>query len=119
MKNKKTKHKKEHESAFDKAIIKWEAPEYIQHEKGWKWFLFAGGLIIAFIVYAIIVENWTLAVALVILSAIYVWQHFLTPKHVKVIVSKVGIKVGDKKYPYQNITSFWVIYHLPFVKTFI
>lgn len=106
-----------HEKPFDKAIISWEAPEFIQHEKGWKWFVAAGIACIVLIVYSVIVENWTLVVALVVLSAVYVWQHFLVPHHVKVIISNVGIKVGEKEYPYQNIKSFWVIYRPGHVTT--
>ncbi len=108
---------KQKETLFDKAIISWEAPEYIQHEKDWKWFVAAGIACAGLMIYAIFVENWTLVVALVVLAAVYVWQHFLVPRHVKVIISNVGIKIGDKEYPYQNIKSFWIIYRPKHVTT--
>lgn len=98
-------------TAFDRAIIEWEAPEFIQHEKGWRWFVAAGIFWLALLIYAINIGNWTLAVALTVLAAVYGWQHFLVPHHVKVIISDVGIKIGEKEYPYQNIKSFWVIYN--------
>jgi hypothetical protein len=106
-----------HENHFHKEIISWEAPEYIQHEKGWKWFFIAGFSVIALMISSLLVGNWTLALALIALSVVYVWQHFFTPKHVKIIISGTGIKVGDKEYPYQNIDSFWIIYKPPHVKT--
>jgi len=104
-------------NTFNKAIFSWEAPEYIQHEKGWKWFVGAGIVVLLLCVYAILTGNWTLALALVVFSALYYWQHFETPKHVKIIVSRVGIKVGNKEYTYQHIKSFWIIYRPPNVKT--
>ena len=56
-------------------------------------------------------------VAIVLLTAMYVWQHGNVPRHIKIIVSRAGIKVGNKEYPYQNIKSFWIIYKPPHVKT--
>ncbi|MBU1446455.1 hypothetical protein KKD70_04285 [Patescibacteria group bacterium] len=104
-------------NAFNKSIISWEAPEYIQHEKSWKWFFGAGLVVLLLCIYAIFSGNWTLALALVVFAAIYSWQHFETPKHVQVIVSRVGIKIGGKEYTYQHIKSFWIIYRPPHVKT--
>lgn len=104
-------------NSFHNDVIKWEAPEYVQHEKGWKWFFAAGIVDLGFCVYAGITQNWTLLVALVLLSAMYVWQHGNVPKHVEIKVSHTGIKVGNKEYPYQNIKSFWLIYKPPRVKT--
>ena len=102
---------------FHKNVIEWEAPEYVQHEKGWKWFFVAGLIDIGFCVYAVLTQNWTLLVAIVLLTAMYVWQHGNVPRHIKIIVSRAGIKVGNKEYPYQNIKSFWIIYKPPHVKT--
>ena len=102
---------------FNNAVIDWEAPDYIPHQKGWQWFFVAGACVVLLCVYAIITDNWTLLLAMLVLSAIYVWQHFQTPKNVKIIISKAGIKVGNKEFPYQNIRAFWVIYQPPFVKT--
>lgn len=104
-------------NAFEKAVISWEAPEYIQHEKGWKWFLAAGMAIILFSVWSVLAGNWTLVIALVVLASVYYWQHFSKPEHVKVIISRAGIKVKNKEFPFQNIESFWIIYRPPHVKT--
>ncbi len=108
---------KEKQNSFHKDIISWEAPEYIQHEKGWKWFILAGLAVVLFGIYSVITSNWTLLIALVVLAALYFWQHWNIPKHVKIIVSSTGIKVGDTEYPYQNIKTFWIFYKPPHLKT--
>jgi len=102
---------------FNKSVISWEAPDYVAHQKGWQWFFIAGVFVVIFSVYAVITDNWTLLIALLVLSALYVWQHFQTPKTVSIIISKAGIKVGNKEFPYQSIRAFWVIYRPPYVKT--
>jgi hypothetical protein len=96
---------------YNNAVISWEAPEYVQHEKGWKWFVLAGIAVLALIAYAVITSNWTLAVALIVLSAVYVWQHFYKPNHVEIIISEAGIKVGNREYPFHDIKSFWIYYN--------
>jgi len=104
-------------NAYDQAILAWEAPEYIQHEKGWRWFLGAGIAVFMFIVYSIVTQNWTLVIALIVLSALYVNFHFEKPKPIEIVVSKAGIKAGRKHIPFQDIKSFWIIYNPPYVKT--
>jgi len=104
------------ENAFHDEVIKWKALEYIQHKKGWKWFFVAGLTDAVFCIYAAISQNWIFLIALILFSAIYIWQHDISPRYVDVIVSHAGIKVGDKEYPYQNIRSFWLIYRPPYVK---
>lgn len=104
-------------NTFHDHVINWEAPEYVQHEKGWMWFLVAGIAMLGLAIYAAFTDNWTLVVALIVIAAVYVWQHGQTPKHVKILISKTGIKVGEKEYLYQNIKNFWIIYNPPHVKT--
>jgi len=104
-------------SAFDQAIISWEAPEYIQHEKGWKWFLAAGIAVLLLAVYSAVTGNWTLVIAILVMSALYVKLHFELPKPIEIIISKAGVKAGRKHIPFQDIKSFWIIYEPPHVKT--
>lgn len=96
---------------YSDAVISWEAPEYVQHEKGWKWFVFAGLAVVALCVYAILTSNWTLVVALVVLAAVYVWQHFFKPNHVEVLISEAGVQIGNRKYAFHDIKSFWIYYN--------
>lgn len=103
--------KKDNKNLYEDAVISWEAPEYVQHEKGWKWFVFAGLAVLALIAYAVSTSNWTLVVALVVLAAVYVWQHFYKPDHVKIIISEAGVKIGSREYPFHDIKSFWIYYN--------
>jgi hypothetical protein len=107
----------ENKNAFHDHVISWEAPEYVQHEKSLLWFILAAILAIAFIVYAALVGNWTLVIAIIVIAALYIWLHGQTPQHVKILVSRTGIKFGKREIPYQNIKNFWIIYHPPHVKT--
>ena len=108
---------REPDTPFDESVIEWTAPEYIQHEKGIVWYLFAAVGLVLLCVYAIFTANWTLLVALVVIAGVYYWMHGFNPKNINVKISRVGIQVNDKRYPYQNIDSFWIIYKPPHIKT--
>lgn len=108
---------KKQNTAFDKAVISWKAPEYIKLHKGIVWYsifilLFAVGAYFAYSYSA-----WTFALALVAFAVTYLLFDKKMPKNVKVTLSDVGIKVGGKIYQYNRIRAFWVAYNPPFVKT--
>lgn len=104
-------------NTFNDHLISWEAPEFIQHEKSWLWFVIAALAAVAFGTWAVLTANWTLVVAIVVISVLYIWLHGQTPRNIEVQISKTGIRVGNKEIPYQNMESFWIIYHPPHVKT--
>jgi hypothetical protein len=104
-------------NAYDQAVLSWEAPEFIQHEKSWLWFIFAGIVLVGFCAYAIYTDNWTLLIALIVLALLYMWQHFSTkPKMCEIVISRIGIKAGNKEYPYHEIKAFWILYNPPTIK---
>lgn len=105
------------QNAFHDHVISWEAPEYVQHEKSLLWFIIAGVLAVALIVYAGLIGNWTMVVAIIVIAALYMWLHGQTPQHVQILISKTGIKFGEKEIPYQNMTNFWIVYDPPHVTT--
>ncbi|MBN1494841.1 hypothetical protein JW911_03860 [Candidatus Peregrinibacteria bacterium] len=117
MQNQEIKQPEKGPNAYEQAVLSWEAQEFIQHEKGWKWFVLAGIGLTAFCAYSIYTDNWTLFIALAIIALLYLWQHFSTqPQMTKIIISRIGIKAGDKEYPFHNIKAFWIIYNPPKIK---
>ena len=108
----------QHLEAYDKAVYSWTAPEYIQHDKDKNWYI-AEALAVGFLMLiSIISSNYTMSLALVTLVIVY---HYLQikhpPKNIKIIISKIGIKVGNLTFPYSHIQSFWIMYNPPFLKT--
>jgi hypothetical protein len=105
------------DTAYDKAVISWTAPEYVKFKKGWIWYtiftvLFLGGAAIAYLF-----SSWTFSLVLVAFFVVYMIFDRRKPKNVKVILSEVGIKVGSRIYQYGRIRTFWIIYNPPFAKT--
>lgn len=104
-------------SAFDKAILSWVAPETIQHERGTIWKVFMGIIVIGIVVWGLLNNAWTMSLAVAAVAIVHYLAHLEHPKDVEVVISKIGIKVGARKYPYSRIRAFWLIYEAPYTKT--
>ncbi|MFA4891629.1 MAG: hypothetical protein WC604_04785 [Candidatus Gracilibacteria bacterium] len=105
------------ETAYDKGIITWTSPEYLKHRKGWVWYviflaIFLGGTYLAYIY-----DAWTFAVALAVFAIVYLILDKSHPRKIKIVLSDIGIKVGNKVYQYNRIKAFWIVYNPPFHQT--
>lgn len=111
-------HDLSHQQAYDKAVFSWTTPEYIQHAKSRTWYIIEAFTVSLLLLFSVISSNYTMSLALVTLVAVY---HYLQakhpPKNIKIIISKIGIKVGNMTFPYSHIQSFWIMYNPPFLKT--
>ncbi|MBI5754609.1 hypothetical protein HZA41_00135 [Candidatus Peregrinibacteria bacterium] len=103
--------------AFDTPVIAWKAPEYIKHQKGRTWFIVAGIVILLLIAYGIKTGSFSTVLVFIVLAAVYLLAHTHEPRHLPIIISQMGIKIGSKCYPYAQIKAFWIQYHPPLVKT--
>lgn len=100
----------------EEVILSWEAPEAIKHSKGILWFIGAGILAMALVLYAFWTNSWTMAVAFIVLAGVYTLSHHREPGKMEVKVSSLGIQAGKRKIPYNQIKAFWIVYNPPEVK---
>jgi len=104
-------------SAKAKPLLTWEAPEFIKHSKGKKWFYGAGLLVVLLVMYALWTGSWTMAIAFIVLAGVYYISHHREPNQVTISLSHFGIKIGKRQLPYNQIKAFWIVYKPPHVKT--
>ncbi len=116
-----TPHGQAHEASlhlYSKGVFSWTAPEYLQHPKSRRWYIIAACVLAVMIVLALLLKDWTLALALLVFGPVYYYfQEYHSPRQVSVVISDMGIKVGNQVYPYTHIKAFWIMYHPPFLKT--
>jgi hypothetical protein len=103
--------------AEERVLMQWEAPEFIKHEKGFKWFVAAGIAIGALVLYAIQTHSLTMALAFIVLAGVYALSHNHEPRTISMQITTLGVRAGQKKIPYNHIKAFWIVYHPPRVKT--
>lgn len=104
-------------SAYENEIISWIAPEFLRYERGkiWKIVMIAAG--ISAITLGIINQAWTFSLAIIAFVSVYYILNREAPKEVKITISDVGIKIGERRYPYGKIKAFWIIYDPPYSTT--
>ncbi len=95
--------------------LEWKAPEFINHYRGAKWFLIAGILTILLIGYAIYSGSATMAIVFIVLAGVYYLTHNQEPKIINIKITDLGIYAGDDYHPFNEINSFWINYHPPYV----
>lgn len=95
----------------EKPVFSWIAPEYIQHRKGSKWYIIAGAVALIATVWAFVTGNWSMGLAIITFSAVYQYtQAYHPPKHVEIVLSDLGVRLGHQFFPYSHIRAFWILY---------
>ena len=103
--------------SYDSLLIGWDTPEFINHPRGKRWFLVAGILTVALVVYGVLTQSATTAIVFLLLAGVYFLTHNQEPRMIEIRVSELGIRAGGQFYPYNTIKSFWMVYNPPFVRT--
>lgn len=104
-------------SVFDNAIIAWEAPEYVVHDRGLAWKIIMPLIVALTAGLSLYYNAWSFALAIVVFAAVYAMVHLEHPRNIQIKISEIGIKVGFRKYAYSRIKAFWIIYEPPYVRT--
>ena len=114
----KTKNKKEtkiNSQLFDEAVLSFQAPEYVQHEKSLAWYIVAGVVAFALVYYGLATDGWTFSMAIIVFAGTYYLFHKDAPPIIAVKISKMGVKIGRHIFPYSQIKNYWIVYDPPHV----
>ncbi len=103
-------------SHYDNVSISWSAPDKIRYKRGLVWKIIMPALLFSAIIIGVIHNAWTFSLAIAAFVMVYYIINREKPKILEVVLSNIGIKVGDRKYPYTKIKSFWVLYEPPYTK---
>ncbi len=114
--HKKTDNPKQLAHAFENALIHWRAPEFHRHEKSLMWFIIAGLVAAALVIYGLMTDGWTFSIAVIVFAGAYYVMHLKPPQTVDVKISKIGLKIGRHLYLYSHLKCFWIVYNPPHVK---
>lgn len=100
----------------EEALLSWDAPEFIDHDRDVKWYLSAVVLGIGLLAYSLFTRDWYFIVILVIVVPVAFKYLHIKPELKRYGISRVGITVDERLYSFDEIHSFWIVYQPP-VKT--
>ncbi len=91
-------------------LISWEVPEYQAKEKTGKWYLVAGGLGMAMLIWALLTANFLFALIIIIGTTMLILIEEEKHRRVEIILSTEGIWVGKNFYDYDEFKNFSIVY---------
>ncbi len=89
--------------------ISWQAPEHEYREHSADWYWVVGIITISLAVVFIIAENILLSVVVVIGIGTLLLHSKTAPKIIECALSRKGIRVDTKLYPWESLESFWIL----------
>ncbi len=100
------------ESEDDQALIRWQATEYIQHDRTSTWYV--AMVIVALVLMAVAIfwmKSPTFAILIPVMAVALVVYVRRPPAVIDYILSRKGLHVNDNLYPYSQYKSFSVLTH--------
>jgi hypothetical protein len=94
-----------------------EVPEFEKYERSFLWYIAAIVVGIALLAYAVLTSNFLFAIILVLISVIAVLMSFREPKMIKLEIDPTGVRLGTKKFGYNQFKQFSIVYQPPHINT--
>ncbi|MFH0873408.1 MAG: hypothetical protein V1846_01045 [Candidatus Komeilibacteria bacterium] len=97
-------------------LAEWDYPEYIQFERGWRWYVIAIVITVALLVYSFFTDNQLFMIIILLAAIIFTLANMRQPERIKFYITDKGVVIRDKFLNYRDIKNFWMIYQPPSVK---
>lgn len=81
------------------------------HERGKKWYIFAGIFIIVIIGYSVISQAWTFTFVSVLTCMVYFATHKKSPLEKEIQIFETGFKFEGNFIPWKSCSGFWFKEH--------
>lgn len=91
-------------------FARWQVFESDNHQKGKRWFIIAGIIFSALLIYAFYSKNFSFAVILIVSAAIILIKDSQPAKILDVRLSYKGVKVGERFFDIDKLKKFSIIY---------
>ena len=97
-------------------LAHWDYPEYIQFDRGWRWYVIASVVTVALLIYSYFSDNQLFMIIIILAAVIFTLANMRQPERINFYITDQGIVIRDKFLAYGQIKNFWMIYQPPTVK---
>lgn len=97
----------------DEYIFRWHGPEFLHYHRSWKWYLIATLCALGFYYLALTEHSFPMLIVLLSVIVVFYLYDQQKPREVEIIISRIGLRIGDQFYPYSDLQSFRIEYHPP------
>jgi len=96
----------------DAALLRWQSAEYIDHDRTTGWYIALAFVCVILILIAIfLMKSWTFALLIPIMAVALVVYTRRPPGILDYTLSRKGLYINDRLYPYDSFRSFSVVSH--------
>lgn len=104
-------------SEHGRAVFEWIVPKYFKYARSRAWYITAGVVAAALLIYAFKTSNLLFAIIIVMLAInIMVLNTLGEPGEMRFALTERGVVWGANYYPYIEVSNFWIVYQPPAVK---
>jgi hypothetical protein len=96
--------------------LSWQAPEYAQSKKSPDWYWAVGIITLGFFITALIFDNILFGVFMLLAGFTIALYGARPPRTITFTLSPGGIRIENRMYSYDTLTSFWIFYDPPHIK---
>ncbi|MFC1645320.1 hypothetical protein ACFL08_04820 [Patescibacteria group bacterium] len=94
----------------DEVIMSWKAPEYEHYPKEKNWYIVAGLILSAIVIYATVINAPIMAITFILIGIVGYLYLEKEPVIVSFKITHDGIIAGGEIYEFNSIDSFWIFY---------
>ena len=109
--------KEDQELDHRKTLFEWGTPSFVPLQRGKMWYIVAGLIMGAFIIYALLSGSFSMAIAFILIGILFMIVENRSPRRVQVRITDMGIEYDEKFYSYHHINAFWIVYHPPYIRS--
>lgn len=94
----------------DETVVRWQASEYIQHDKNTGWYIGLGVVTVLLVLFAIfVIDSWTFAVLIPVMAAALLVYALHPPAVLSYTLSRKGLHVNDRLHSFTEFREFGVV----------
>jgi len=94
----------------------WSFPEFNQHERSKRWYIWAGVAILFLLIFSIYTADYLFAI-IVIISSLIILLFQRSSNRVEFKITEDGVIVNNNFFDYQELKNFYIIYQPPEIKS--
>ena len=91
------------------AIVAWEAPMQPTYERSIRWYIGAVVVCTLLLGYSIWTQAWSFTLVLVLLGAVYAWNHRSSQPTKHIAIHEQGFSFGKEFIPWNQCNGFWML----------
>lgn len=101
---------------YGKELLSWEIGEFGAHSRGAGWYVLAAIVTVALLIWAVLTRNFLFAFIVIMFAVVFATHTLSPPRRYTFSIHELGVRVGERFYPFRDMRQFWIVFEPPEVK---